>query len=1220
MNKLLSLVLIFTLFSATAFGQLYKDMMNDMSVNFYEVVGEAERYFENIDKGAKGSGWKNFERWRVENEFKYYPTGDRSQIDPYFVAKQYEIFKRNNPNGAQRNLYPTGWEELGPNIVGEITGHYSAGLGRVEAFYIDANNTNKMYLGSRSGGFWKTTDGGTTWTGTTDALIASGVNAITASPTNSDNVLINVQNSSNGTTHGIYRSTDGGSVWSQTPFNPTNLGWGGLGTNSEISKIAYHPTIANLIFIGSDEGLFRSADNLATWTTPISTNNFTDIAFHPTNPNIVYAYAEDNPNVVYVSTDIGVTFTTVALTGNAGEVGFITVSASCPNCVYFGSKNGIWKSTNSGTSFSFVNNPDQKHQGFAVSDLDDDNIMMGYVDAFFSTDGGMNFNQITYWSLSSTNGSGNGHQESYNTSTNYIHADLRAAECINGVFYAATDGFLVKSADNGVTWTKLSEGTAIRENYNLGISQSNHYRTICGSQDNGTSIKHQSKWIELAGGDGMEALIHPLNDDWMMSSHQYGSRRVIKDGGYTSSGITPPDGKGYWIAPLMYNPNNHMQVYHFSDTVHRSDDFGENWVKLGEPSFSGDVKFAAIAENNSDIIVVSRGKFIELSTDGGLTFTDIKGTLPDYSITDVVFDPNDDNTIVVTYARYLNDNSKVYISHDQGTTWTSITYNLGNIPVRSAIIDHTSASTIYLGTEIGVYKKAMADNTWTLYSQNLPNMAIRELDIMYGTNTIRAATWGRGLWQYTLDGRADYPLIMTTKITHTPTLELPLENIDQYVTSTIDYSGTLTNVYVKWSVGSPTFGNTIAMTNTSGNEWKSSSPLPNQVAGTKLFFKVFAVGSNSDITETYKFMYETYPLETSPCSDITSGSNDVEQNRATGVITASSSDLELCSDGSKSQYVGLRFENLNIPQGAIINNAYIKFRAAESDATDLDIFIIGENVDNSEEWQKDTPFDVSTRNPTSNIITWSHNSSTAWTAGTTIDQTPDLKLLVQEIVNRSGWDLGHAMSFIFYDDGTETDERVADSKNGGYASSLCIEFSMTALPVELIGFSAKAVNNQYVNLEWQTVSEVNNGFFTIERSKDGKEWEQIATIEGAGNSTSTIDYSAIDPNPYIGKSYYRLKQTDFDKKFTYSDIQTVIIEKQEKSTISVFPNPTKNQITIIGAETELENIKIYNVFGQEVMVKILTKNSNNVIVDMSNLSAGVYYVIANNSVNKVLKQ
>ena len=98
-------------------------------------------------------------------------------------------------------------------------------------------SVNRIYLGSRSGGFWKTIDGGNTWVNTTDFLFAAGVNTIAVSPENPNHVLINVRNSNNGVTHGIYKSTDAGETWSITNFNPDNLSWGGLGTYNSIYKI-----------------------------------------------------------------------------------------------------------------------------------------------------------------------------------------------------------------------------------------------------------------------------------------------------------------------------------------------------------------------------------------------------------------------------------------------------------------------------------------------------------------------------------------------------------------------------------------------------------------------------------------------------------------------------------------------------------------------------------------------------------------------------------------------------------------------------------------------------------------------------------------------------------------------------------------------------------------------------------------------------------------------
>lgn len=840
-------ILSFLLYIQLLNAQEWKEMMYDPEVNIYEVVKEAELYFQSVDKNAKGSGWKKYQRWLYENEAKYYPTGDRSNIDPYFVSKNYKAFLKKNTS-ATKSLFNDGWEELGPYFIEEVSGHYSVGLGRVESFYADPNDSLRIYLGSRSGGFWKTIDGGITWTGSTsDTLFATGVNTMTVSPTNPDSVLININSSYTNVSHGIYRSVDAGDSWALTEFNPAILGWGGLGTNSRIYQVAYHPTVPNLVFLGTTEGIFRSSDNLSTWTNPVVSLNFTTIVFHPTNPDIIYAANNAQQNKIYISIDGGLTFSTSnSFTGNSSNIRLST-SAACPNCVYIGSSDGIWKSMDEGQNFSLLSNPGiDNYGGFAVSDIDTNIMLFGDIDAHMSSDEGSNFDQATYWSQGNAN---------YNNTGTYVHADIRGARCENGVFWVNTDGFLCKSEDNGSTW-QIYEGQSIRENYNLGLSQSNHERSISGSQDNGTSIKTEDSWLEFYGADGMEGIIHPLNDDWMIGSLQFGGRRRTKDGGFTQQGVTPDGGEGGWIAPLVYDPNEQMRVYHYAESVYRSEDFGSSWTILGSPSFSGDIEYAAIAENNSDIMVVTKYEYIELSTNGGNSFIDIKGTLPYATIRDVTFDPNDDDVIVVVYGNYQNDNSKVYISSNQGSTWQNITYNLYDMPIRSVVIDHTEASTIYLGTEIGVYKKAMADETWSLYNTDLPNMAVLELEVMYGSNTLRAATWGRGLWEYTLEGRQSFPSILTTRITDQPTNSEPKIDVEQFVTSTISYDNTISSAYVEWSIATPVFGNVIAMSNTIDSTWVSDSALPNQPIGTKVFFKVFAVGENEDTTETYKFMFE----------------------------------------------------------------------------------------------------------------------------------------------------------------------------------------------------------------------------------------------------------------------------------------------------------------------------------------------------------------------------
>ncbi len=871
MKSILKLSLIATalFFTTNSFSQkTYKFMMGDPSYNFYDVCKEADRYFSENGKG-KGSGYKGYQRWKNENESKYAPSGDRSNVDPRFVEIAYRKFLASlDPvESSSRTIYPNGWVDLGPYDLDSITGHYSAGLGRIVTSYIHRANPQIMYVGSRSGGFWKSTNGGTSWTGgSTDTLMASGVGTISASPTNADSILIGVQNGGNNYSHGIYRSTDAGSTWKLTNFNPTILGQGGLGSSFRVFKIAYHPRVANLVFVGTSSGLYRSTDNLVSWTQIASTSSgdITQIDFHPTDNNIVYIYDNyywgSNKNKVLYSLNQGLTFTgSNTIPGNSSATGYLSVSNDCADCLFFASSNGIWTSTNKGIDFTFMSNPPESCLGFAVNDQDTSKMVYGYVDVVTTADGGRTSNQVTWWSLGNSNhGPGNYDYRLHNGGS-YIHADLHPAKCINGVYYVGTDGLFAKSSDNGATWVVISDGLGIRENYSLGASQSNHFRSISGSQDNGTSIKHKDSWIEFYGADGMEGIIHPLNDDYMMGSVQYGSRRKTTDGGQTQGGASPSgqsgSGNGAWEAPLAYDPNNQMRVFNFAKNIYASNQFGGSWSYVGNPFSGSTISEAAIAENNSNIIVVSRGSSILKSTNGGTSFTDIKSNLPSYTITDIAFNPRNDDNIFVTYNRYQNDGKKIYMTMNGGTTWTNITYNLGDMPLRNVVVDHTDSANIYLGAEIGVYTKSLSGTTWKLHNQGLPNSTIKELEVVNGSNTLRAAIWGRGLWEYTLVGRENYPAILTTKINDMPTTQVPKESIDQHVTSVISSSTSLKAVFLEWSINNPTFGNRIGMVNTIDSTYVSSTPIPNYPFGTKVYFKVFAVNANNDTTETYKFQY-----------------------------------------------------------------------------------------------------------------------------------------------------------------------------------------------------------------------------------------------------------------------------------------------------------------------------------------------------------------------------
>lgn len=836
-----SLFLTFCL--STLFAQVdYKQMMNDPQYNFYEVVEAADQYFS-LNETGKGSGYIGYLRWKHENEPRYFPSGIRQGVSVYRAA---EAFASLNP--MQQYLYKgrfdQGWIDRGPYDADNITSHYSAGIGRVEDFYVSPLDTNIMYMASRSGGFWRTINGGSTWLNTTDQLVASGVGAISVSPTNSDSVLIDVRNANNSISYGIYRSVNGGQNWIETDFNVQNVGKGGLsGVYFVIYTIKYHPSIPNLIFIGTSSGLYRSSDNLATWAT-VNGGAITDIEFHPTNPNIVYAFNNSSRSTIRRSTNAGLSFSNSSVISGNNARGYLAVNPQNPRLVYFASNGGIWKSSDEGINFSYVSLPDESCAGFAVSDLDTNIMLYGSVDIEQSVSEGLDFTQVTSWSQP--------------FSASYVHADVRCMEVQNGVFYVGTDGYFAKSNDNGTTWTKLNNGTGIRENYRLGICQSNFDLAMCGSQDNGTSILTKDHWIEWNGGDGMEALIHPLNGQLMIGSWQYGQRSTTIDGGQSRQGSGNPQfgsGQADWIAPMLLNPLNHMEVYHFGSSIYKGSNFGKEWEAISAPG-KGIIQNAAIGQINPDNIVISRLNSIFLSTDGGATYNTITNTATNQYVTYLTFSPKNDNIILATYGSYYKDNSKVFISYNKGQSWINITYNLDNMPVLCAVIDHSDDSYIYIGTELGVYYKALADNSWTPYNASLPAVAVKELEIHQGANMLRAASWGRGVWDYTLVGRENYPSIPYTSISSPPSENSPSEGVEQYVSAVISYEGSLDEVYLMYSVNQSNLDQRIDMQLSHDSTYVSVSPLPCDSIGDLVYFKVFAKSDKNELTETYRFMYE----------------------------------------------------------------------------------------------------------------------------------------------------------------------------------------------------------------------------------------------------------------------------------------------------------------------------------------------------------------------------
>lgn len=204
-------------------------------------------------------------------------------------------------------------------------------------------------------------------------------------------------------------------------------------------------------------------------------------------------------------------------------------------------------------------------------------------------------------------------------------------------------------------------------------------------------------------------------------------------------------------------------------------------------------------------------------------------------------------------------------------------------------------------------------------------------------------------------------------------------------------------------------------------------------------------------------------------------------------------------------------------------------------------------------------------------------------------------------------------------DGLESEIRITDITES--AGLISFNFAIGALlPVELLSYDIKVIDNTRVQIDWQTATETNNDYFTIERSQDGEFWEEVMQVDGAGNSLTPLSYSAVDPFPYSGISYYRLKQTDFDNSFEYFEVKTAVVNGFSAQ-MSIYPNPVNDLVFIRGERVELSEIKVYNPLGQELtnFIHIKRQSETNASIDLSALSSGLYYVRTKTQVNNVYK-
>lgn len=723
-----------TAISTFLHGQKYVDMIDKGTFSVDQIEKSAEKHFDEVGRG-KGTGYKQFQRWLYNA--KRSRTNDGVLLSANEQLKSLRSYKRKHKDLEVPGFSTTAtWENLGPEYKNGTSG-WNPGVGRITSVGIDENNLSHYIVGGPNCGVWKTTNDGGNWTNLTDGFQDLNVWSLEISQHDAD---VYYWGSNSGD---MFKSTNGGSTWVEVTFP-------GSGT---IRKIAIHPNDPNIVFAAAND-LYKSTNGGTTWTS-VNTEAGYDIEFKPGDPTVVYY----SGNKVYKSTNSGDSFTEVSGGFSTSETKMMAVTADNPNLILVleersGKFGGLYKSTNSGGSFTkiqtgsaSVNNmfgytsDGTDDRGQAPRDMDiiidptnENNVILAGIQCWKSMNGGTTFNINTYWTPSGAASRGVG----------YNHADVDILVWHPGKVFAGTDGGVYTSTNAGGDYVDKTTGISCREFYRIGVSKTDPNVVSGGSQDNGTSCMRGNlrEWVCWLGADGMESFVDWSNPNKLYGTSQNGSMYKSTNQGNSRSGISKPTGSGAWVTPFEQDPIDASVIYVGFNEVWKSSDDGSNWTQIS--SFGGGtLDELKIAPTDNDYIYCADGSTLRVTKNGGTSWSTIS---PGGTINYIHVSPRDKNRVVAVTS------SNVYISTDAGSSWTNFNKNLPNVSYYCAVWADNAENGLYVGGLgfVSYIEDGMTD--YVDFWDGLPMCSVNELEINYVSNTIFAATYGRGLWESDLYG------------------------------------------------------------------------------------------------------------------------------------------------------------------------------------------------------------------------------------------------------------------------------------------------------------------------------------------------------------------------------------------------------------------------------------------------------------------------------------
>lgn len=727
---------------------------------------------ENID--PKGNPMTKWARWAYENSNRLDEKGNLTDYAGR-TFREYQAFVDKNASlGIEPQSNQGSWSQLGPfNTTYGSNAQLYRGLGRVDRIAFHPSNPNTIFVGTPAGGLWRTTDNGSSWSNMTKYLPTPGISGIVVSWNNANTIyILTGDGDSDGggfvesmgyirRSVGVLKSTDGGNTWYQTGNFPSST------SNLTGYKLIQNSGDANVLLAATSEGIYKTENGGTSWTR-VRSGIFFDIVYRSGSTTTVFATGSTNADMFIRSTTDGDTWSNSigwspsTPSPGRGQIGVGTSNSTVVYILYgpvtdTGFYTGLFRSSDVGLNFTRQgrtpnilggadNGQDIRDQsgydlGIAVDPANSNNIITA---------------GLTIWS-SSNAGTNMTHRTSFNEggSFAYIHPDVHDVKYhpTSGWLYAATDGGMFRSNDDGVTWTDISPGIATTQFYKGAGFEGNVNLFLGGAQDNGVMYRPNatSNFRFILCCDGFESVFYPNDASKAYSAMNTSVFRLNLNGGGTD---ISPWVNGKWFINVATHPSDGNILYVGADSICRSDNQGVNYPS--RVAINGAWAMATCPSNVNRVFAAGGNTpwagtgNIRRSNDQGANWTNINGTTfapTNLKVTGIGVRPTSSDFVWATIGGFSAGNKVFRTSNATGSppTWTNVSGSLPNVPVNCVAVDDNNNA--YIGTDIGVFYRGAGMSDWIPFFNYLPRTPVSALILNQTEGVIKAVTFGHGVWQ-----------------------------------------------------------------------------------------------------------------------------------------------------------------------------------------------------------------------------------------------------------------------------------------------------------------------------------------------------------------------------------------------------------------------------------------------------------------------------------------